>query len=92
MAQAMVAIRMDETLKMNMESICKELGMSMTTAFTVFAKQVTRERRIPFEISADPFYSAANQKHLRSVIDEIDGGKAKFVVKTMDELEEMADE
>ncbi|WP_270208748.1 hypothetical protein [Parasutterella excrementihominis] len=29
----------------------------MTAAFTIFAKTVTREKRIPFEVSADPFYS-----------------------------------
>ena len=54
MAQSMVNFRMDSELKKNMEKICSDMGMSMTTAFTIFAKKVTRERRIPFEISADP--------------------------------------
>ena len=40
-----------------MESACRELGLSMSAAFTIFAKKVGRERRIPFEVSADPFYS-----------------------------------
>lgn len=34
-----------------------DMGLSMTAAFTIFAKTVTREKRIPFEVSADPFYS-----------------------------------
>lgn len=36
------------------------MGMSMTTAFTIFATKVAREQRIPFEINVDPFYSEAN--------------------------------
>ena len=35
MAQSMVNIRMDEDLKKSMELVCKDLGMSMTTAFTI---------------------------------------------------------
>ena len=41
MAQAMVNFRMDEELKKNMEETCKDLGLSMTTAFTIFAKKMT---------------------------------------------------
>ena len=53
--------------------------MSMTTAFTIFATKVSREKRIPFEISADPFYSESNMKHLSKVISDIETGKAKLV-------------
>lgn len=52
--------------------------MSMTTAFTIFATKVSRERRIPFEISADPFYSEENIRHLRAVTSKIDAGKANL--------------
>lgn len=38
-------------------AFCNDMGLSMTAAFTIFAKTVTREKRIPFEVSADPFYS-----------------------------------
>ena len=62
-----------------MEQTCQEMGMSMTTAFTIFATKVSREKRIPFEISADPFYSESNMKHLSKVISDIETGKAKPV-------------
>ena len=65
MAQTLVNIRMDEELKKSMEKICQELGMNMTTAITIFAKKMTREKRIPFEVSVDPFYTESNQAHLR---------------------------
>ena len=75
MAQTMVNIRMDEELKKSMEQTCQELGMSMTTAFTIFAKKMSREKRIPFEVSVDPFYSQSNMEHLRRGIAQLDAGK-----------------
>ena len=78
MAQTMVNFRMDSELKKSMEKICSDMGMSMTTAFTIFAKKVTKERRIPVEITADPFYSEANMRYLDRVIADIESGKAKL--------------
>ena len=78
MSQVLVNFRMDGEDKKGMEEVCKELGLSMTTAFTIFAKKMRREKRIPFEISIDPFYSDANISHLRRVTSEIDSGKAKL--------------
>ena len=76
MAQAMINFRMDEELKKSMEETCKELGLSMTTAFTIFAKKMTREKRIPFDVSVDPFYSESNMVYLKKVIEDIESGKA----------------
>ncbi|MCL2068313.1 MAG: type II toxin-antitoxin system RelB/DinJ family antitoxin [Oscillospiraceae bacterium] len=53
MAQTNVNIRMDEDLKRDFDSLCQDLGLTMTTAFTVFAKTVVRRQRIPFEIARD---------------------------------------
>ena len=50
MAQTTVNVRMDETLKKQLEWLCGELGMSISTAVTVFAKTAVREGRIPFEL------------------------------------------
>lgn len=79
MAQAMINFRIDENIKREMEKVCREMGMSMTTAFTIFATKVTKEKRIPFEITADPFYSESNMKYLEKVIADIESGKAKLV-------------
>ncbi len=78
MGQTMVNFRMDEEVKRKMEQACKEMGMSMSTAFNIFAVKVGNERRIPFEITADPFYSESNMKYLRRVIAEIESGRAKL--------------
>ncbi len=53
MAQTNINIRMDENLKQQFDRLCNELGLNMTTAFTIFAKTVVRQQRIPFEISLD---------------------------------------
>ena len=43
MAQVVnVNFRMDKDLKKSMEKTCSDMGMSMTTAFTIFAKTVTK--------------------------------------------------
>lgn len=75
----MVNFRMDTALKQNMENVCREMGMSMSTAFTIFAAKVSREKKIPFEVNADPFYSAENMAYLSRIAAEIDSGKTKLV-------------
>ena len=90
MAHTLVNIRMDEKLKKSMEKTCQELGMTMTTAFTIFAKKMSREKRIPFEVSVDPFYSESNMKILKESIKQLEQGKV--VVKTLDELKKLENE
>ena len=53
MASTNINIRMDADLKRQFEAFCADIGMSMTTAFNVFAKKAVLENRIPFEISGD---------------------------------------
>ncbi|MHB8065935.1 MAG: type II toxin-antitoxin system RelB/DinJ family antitoxin, partial [Ruminiclostridium sp.] len=42
-----LTIRMDKELKEQAEQLFSELGMNMTTAFTVFARQAVRQGKIP---------------------------------------------
>ena len=88
MAQATFSVRMEDGLKKEFDSLCSDFGMSMSTAITVFAKAVVRERKIPFEISAsDPFYSEKNQKYLLTSIEAYKNGNL-----TQHELIEVDDE
>ena len=66
MAQVMVNFRMDEDVKKNMEQACREMGLSMTAAFTIFAKKVGKEKRIPFEITAGPHRPGPYQRQRRT--------------------------
>ncbi len=51
MANTSINIRMDADLKRQFEAFCADMGMTMTTAFNIFARKAVREYRIPFEIS-----------------------------------------
>lgn len=75
MSQTNINIRMDEELKKQFDKFCNDIGMSMTTAICVFAKKVVKEQKIPFEITADPFYSTANIKRLEKAIRDVENGK-----------------
>ena len=76
MAQAvMVNFRLDETDKKGMEKVCNEIGISMSAAFTIFAKKVSREKRIPFELNVDPFYSEENMDKLKKILADMNSGK-----------------
>lgn len=90
MSQTTISIRIDEELKREMEETCKELGLNITTAFTIFAKKMSREHRIPFDVSIDPFYSAGNLKAIDESIEQLKQGKV--VIKSMEELKEMENE
>lgn len=87
MSMKLVNIRMDEDLKREMEIVCNDLGINITTAFTIFAKKLTREKRIPFSVSIDPFYSSENIKALEKSINQVKEGN--IVVKSLEELEAM---
>ena len=72
MAQTTISVRMDDTLKKEFDSVCNDLGLSMTTAVIMLAKKMTREKRIPFEVSVDPFYSNENMERLRKSIAQME--------------------
>ena len=70
-----ISVRVDDEVKKQAEKALSEIGLSMSTAINVFLKKVARENRIPFELNADPFYSASNMEHLRAGIAALDAGK-----------------
>lgn len=93
MAMVNVNIRMDKDLKTRFEEFCKNIGMTMSTAVSVFARESVEERRIPFTIKehVDPFYSDSNMKFLMKNIRSMNNGEG-VVHKTIEELEAMENE
>lgn len=81
MAQVMVNFRIDEDVKRNMEQVCKEMGLSMTAAFTIFATKVGKEKRIPFELTAGPSSSEPYRRPPRSA--EIPQGRGEEMFALM---------
>lgn len=73
---AQISLRIDDEVKKNAEKTLNEIGLSMSTAINIFLKTVVRENRIPFELSADPFYSRENTKELERRVANIRSGKS----------------
>jgi len=55
---AQVSFRIDDKIKRDAEQVCDDIGISMSAAITIYLKRLGKERRIPFDLVADPFYSA----------------------------------
>lgn len=84
---AQVSFRIDKDLKENAETALKDMGLTMSAAITVYLKKIAREKRIPFEISADPFYSQTNMDYLTEVIAGIESGTRPLVEHELIEVD-----
>lgn len=47
-----ISLRFEEDMKKELDAMCDEMGMNLTTFFMIYAKKVLRDRRIPFDIAA----------------------------------------
>lgn len=72
---AQINLRVEDEVKRNAERVCDEIGISLSTAINIYLKKLGREKRIPFEVSADPFYSDENMARLRKSIADLNAGK-----------------
>lgn len=70
---ATINMRIDPNLKKQSEAILSELGLSMTSAMTIFLKAVIRNNGIPFSLEIP------NEKTLKAFkeLDDITKGKKK---------------
>lgn len=73
---AQINCRVDDDVKRNAERTLEDIGLSMSTAINIFLKKVAREKRIPFELSADPFYSQENIAELERRVSDVRTGKS----------------
>ena len=72
MSMATVSVKMDHALKKGFGSVCDDLGLSMTAAITMLAKEMVRGKRMPFEASVDPFWSEENMARLRRSVAQME--------------------
>ena len=92
MAQTSINIRIDEELKTKFCAFCENVGMSMSTAFCMFAKDTVKNQSLPFTVTTkrrrarDPFWSERNQARLKDSINEMEetGGMVKEVWMSRD--------
>lgn len=72
---AQVNFRIEDEVKANAEKALKEMGLSMSAAVTMFLVKVGREKRIPFEINADPFYNPEHIAELERRFADVKAGR-----------------
>lgn len=88
MAQATINIRMDAELKEQFDLFCKQVGLSTSAAFNIFAKTVVREQRIPFEIGL----RQPNVETLEAVKEVKNHKTKKANLKTYSNVDDMFEE
>ena len=72
---AQICLSIDDDVKREAEQVCEDMGMSMSTAVNIYLKRLGRERRIPFEVMAEPFWSSENAATLDRRIADIRAGR-----------------
>ncbi len=84
-----VSLRFDDETKKDLDRMCDQMGMNLTTFFMIYARAALRERRIPFEIRADDdaFYSRENLAAIARSANEARNGKV--IEKSLADLESM---
>lgn len=84
---AQISLRVDDDVKRGAEQTLTDIGLSMSTAINVFLRKVAREGRIPFELTADPFFTESNIRHLESIMQDVKEGKANFAEHDLIEVD-----
>ncbi|MDR1294089.1 MAG: type II toxin-antitoxin system RelB/DinJ family antitoxin [Bifidobacteriaceae bacterium] len=86
-----VNIRIDNDLKEAAERLFAELGLTMSTALTMFLRQAVRQGGIPFAVStrSDLFYNPTNLEYLRQSLRQLEAGQT--VTRSVEALDRMAD-
>ena len=79
-----ITIRMDETLKKDFEVVLDDIGLSLSSAVTVFAKAVSKKHKIPFDLEADSY----DEKEILRRLDDLEHGR-NVVYKSLEDLKEM---
>ena len=69
---AQISLRIEDDVKKMAEQACADIGMSLSTAINIYLKKLGREKRIPFEVAVDPFYSQENMTRLKDSVAQME--------------------
>ena len=65
-------MRIEDDVKKMAEQACADIGMSLSTAINIYLKKLGREKRIPFEVAVDLFYSQENMIRLKESVAQME--------------------
>ena len=74
---AQISLRIEDDVKKMAEQACADIGMSLSTAINIYLKKLGREKRIPFEVAVEPFYSQENMTRLKEWVAQIKAAGAR---------------
>lgn len=77
-------IRMDKNLKDELDALCKELGLTTSTAINIFAKTMVRKQALPFKLSL----GTDNKKTLKAIQNVEEGKNLSRKFSSIEELME----
>ncbi|MCL2545231.1 MAG: type II toxin-antitoxin system RelB/DinJ family antitoxin [Clostridia bacterium] len=69
MSTSSTTIRLDDNVKREFEAVVNNLGMSMATAITLFAKATIKYQGIPFAVTLDPFNDPVTRARIEQELD-----------------------
>ncbi len=72
---ANLQVKIDDALRDDAQFIANQIGIDVATAVRMFLVQMVKANGLPFQAVADPFYSVANQRHLKRVTEEMKNGE-----------------
>lgn len=78
-----ISLRIDKDIRKKMNKVCDELGLSLSTAFNMYAKVIAREKRIPLSLDLNNNYNLETQKAIHNVINK------KNLSKTFNSIDEL---
>ena len=71
---AQLNMRIDDELKRKAEKQFKAMGLTTSSAVSIFFAQVVMNHGIPFQVCSDPFYSRADMAELTRRAADMDAG------------------
>ena len=81
-----ISLRIDKDTRKMMNKVCDELGLSLSTAFNMYAKVIAREKRIPLSLDLNNTYNLETQKAIHNVV------KKRNLSKTFDSIDELMED
>ena len=82
------SVRMDSAVKENLDEFCAAVGMNTNTAINMFARVVTRDKRLPFDVAIDPFYDERNTRYLTALKADLESEKKHLTEHALIEIED----
>lgn len=84
---ANIQVKIDDSLRDDVQLVASQIGLDVATAVRMFLIQMVRVNGLPFQATADPFYSKKNMDRLKKAIDDVNSGKSKLIEHELIEVD-----